>query len=207
MAKADDTTITDWIWLPEALDLAVDALGSVVGAKELLIEWLAAGSLPWDCMQWKALDAEGIAEFEQSLKEAGIVQLPPSGPYYKGDPRFWGSNLLDINWKDNAAESVVDGAYARGIKVPRARLLELLPGESREGEEVRGAGAWIAAEAKRMKNAGEIPPGIRISEFARELERRMLKAADSDKSPRPITWRSINNELRNWGLWPIDLIK
>jgi hypothetical protein len=86
-------------------------------------------------MDWEALDAEGIAEFEQSLREALIVQLPPSGPYYKGDPRFWGSNLLDINWKDNAAESVVDGAYARGIKVPLARLRELLPAGSHENEE------------------------------------------------------------------------
>ena len=43
----------------------------------------------------------------------------------------------------------------------------------REGEEVHGAGAWIAAEAKRMKDANEISPDIRISDFARELEGRM----------------------------------
>ena len=52
MAKADDTSSTIvWIWLREALELAVTALGSVKLAQELLIEWLAAGKLPW------ALDA------------------------------------------------------------------------------------------------------------------------------------------------------
>ena len=83
----------------------------------------------------------------------------------------------------------------------------LLPDESREGEEVRGAGAWIAAEAKRMKDANEIPTDIGISDFARELEGRMRKAATTNKSLRPIKWRSIKNKLREWGLWPVTSIK
>ena len=89
----------------------------------------------------------------------------------------------------------------------REHLLALLPDESREGEEVRGAGAWIAAEARRMKAANEIPPDIGITDFARELESRMRKAAASDKSLRPIRWRSIKNRLPEWGLWPVTSIK
>ena len=69
MAKADDTTSTsDWIWLRDALALAVAAFGSVAGAKEQLTEWLAAGKLPWACTPWKALDAEGIAKLHQSFR-------------------------------------------------------------------------------------------------------------------------------------------
>ena len=68
-----------------------------------------------------------------------------------------------------------------------------------------GAGVWIAAEAKRMKAAGEIPH--RIRSFARELESRMRKAAASDKSLRPIKAKSIENGLREWGLWPIASIE
>ena len=50
MAKAGDTSSTIvWIWLREALALAVTALGSVALANGLLIEWLAAGKLPWSC--------------------------------------------------------------------------------------------------------------------------------------------------------------
>ena len=89
----------------------------------------------------------------------------------------------------------------------REHLLALLPEESREREEVRGAGAWIAAEAKRMKDANEISPDIGISDFARELEGRMQKAAATNKSLRPIKWRSIKNKLREWGLWPVTSIK
>jgi hypothetical protein len=83
----------------------------------------------------------------------------------------------------------------------------LLPDESREGEEVHGAGVWITAEAKRMKEANEIPPDITITDLARVLERRMQKAATTNKSLRPITWRSIKNKLPEWGLWPVTSIK
>ena len=79
---------------------------------------------------WKALDAAGIAEVRQSM---GAVALSPSGPYYEGDPRFWGFDLLEIDWDGNAArESVGDGAQAQGIQVPRADVLQLLPGGPRK---------------------------------------------------------------------------
>jgi len=210
MAKAGDTNNTpDLISLRDALALAFAALESMALAKDRIREWLAAGKLRWTCRKWEALDAEGIAKFEQSLREAGIVQLPPSGPYHNGDPRFWGVDPLEINWEDNSArEAVGEGAYARGIRLSLIDLRALLPDEgTRENEEVRGAGEWIAAEAKRMKDANKIPPDIRISEFARKLERRMQEAATTNKSLRPITWRSIKNGLRTWGVWPIDSIK
>ena len=94
-----------------------------------------------------------------------------------------------------------------GIKVSREHLHALLPGEPREDEEVHGAGVWIAAEAKRMKEANEIPPDIRITDLARDLERRMRRPPTADKSLRPIKWRSIKNKLPEWGLWPVTSIK
>jgi hypothetical protein len=209
MARADDTFSTIvWIWLREALDLAAASLGSMALAKELLIEWLAAEKLPWFCMAWKALDAEGIARLEKQIREARMISfltIPlPSTAYHESEPEFWRAGLR-IDWGDNMArEYAVDGAKALGIKVSREHLLALLPDE---GEEVRGAGAWMAVEAKRMKDANEIPSKIRISEFARELEQRMARAAASDKSVRPIKAKSIENMLRDWGLWPIASIK
>ena len=90
MAKADDTTSTDWIWLGEALALAVRSFGSMAGAKEQLTQWLAAGKLPWDCMGWKALNAEEIAELRQSTQGNELVSLTPSAAYCPGAPQFWG---------------------------------------------------------------------------------------------------------------------
>jgi hypothetical protein len=191
------------------LDLAVAALGSRALAKARLTEWLAAGKLPWSCMSWEGLDAAAIARLRQELRVAGIMSVAPSAPYYNGDPKFWGTSLVEIDWADNAAYEtvfVIDGARARGIKVPRARLLALSRGP-RERKQWRGAGAWIAAEAGRMKAANEIPPDIRITDFARELARRMDKAATSDTSLSPIKSRSIEKKLRDWGLWPITSIK
>ena len=47
------TSTADWLWLRDALDLATAALGSRALAKERLMEWLAAGKLPWSCMSWE----------------------------------------------------------------------------------------------------------------------------------------------------------
>ena len=58
-----------------------------------------------------------------------------------------------------------------------------------------------------MKRDDEIPPGITITVLAQLLERRMKEAATTNKSLRPIKWRSIKNKLPEWGLWPIDSIK
>ena len=71
MAKANDKSSTiDWIWLHDALVLAIARFGSVVLAKERLREWLAAGELPWSCMSWEGLDAEGIARLDR--EEQGV---------------------------------------------------------------------------------------------------------------------------------------
>ena len=89
--------------------------------KGRLTEWLAAGKLPWSCMSWEGLDAAAIARLRQELREAGIMSVAPSAPYYNGDPKFWGTSLVEIDWADNAAYEtvfVIDGARARGIKVP-----------------------------------------------------------------------------------------
>jgi hypothetical protein len=216
MAKPNNTSTTvGWIWLREALARAHARFGSVALAKKRLVEWLAAGELPWSCMSWETLDAETIARLDQDNRDAiagknrgwSILHAIPSGPYREGDPQFWCANLK-IDWKDNGAcEQATGGAKALGIKVSLERLLALLPDESPEREEIHGTGAWIAAEAKRMKDANKIPADIRISEFARKLERNLNKAAKRDDSLRPIKAKSIENGLRDWGVWPVASIK
>ena len=77
MATADDA-LADSIWLRDALALAVAALGSEALAKERLTEWLAAGELPWTCMQWNGLDAEGIAKLKQKSSAGAAYFVPIS---------------------------------------------------------------------------------------------------------------------------------
>ena len=57
-----------------------------------------------------------------------------------------------------------------------------------------------------MKVDGEIPQGIIKAAWARMLAKQMEKAAETDRSIRLMKWQSINNKLRDWGLWPIDKI-
>jgi hypothetical protein len=152
MAKAGNTTSTpDWIWLRDALALAVEHLGSVALAKERLIEWLAAGKLPWACKSWKGLNAEEIAKAEQQLRGGFIAFILPSAAYHEGDPKFW-CVRLQIDWEDNAArEPVTGGAKALGIKVSRERLLGLLLEEPRERVEELGQTKPAERELLRPK--------------------------------------------------------
>ena len=124
MAKADDTTSKiDWIWLREALELAVATLGSVELAEERLMEWLAAGELPWSCMAWKGLSAEEIAREEGEAAAAGLLQKDgagrngavchytvPSAAYCQGDP-----SVLErrgrIDWEENARTNLELAAH------------------------------------------------------------------------------------------------
>jgi len=197
------------MWLRDALEQAGASLGSKALAKDQLIEWLAAGTLPWSCTSWKGLDEEGIArrrrEKERKWKVSGVLLSAPSAGFHAGDPRFFRVRVI-IDWEDNTArEGMRAGAQALGIKVSPTHLLALLPKESHEREQLVGAARWVAAEARRMKAAGEVPD--RISHFALALANRMRKAAATNKSIRPIKSTSIKNRLREWGLWPPKSIK
>jgi hypothetical protein len=133
---------------------------------------------------------------------------------------FWKSGPR-VNFEENSASNkpmvrmfYVDdppepprGCEHFGIWLSRSHVLALLPEVPSENEPVRGAVVWITAEVKRMKKAGEIPDGIGITKFSQELAKRMEKAAATDRSIRPIKARSIENGLREWGLWPITRIK
>jgi hypothetical protein len=71
----------------------------------------------------------------------------------------------------------------------------------------RGNAEWIADEAKRMKRNNEIPADIRILQFAKLLAERLNDAARTDRSLRPMKAKSIENKLRDWGLWPVTSIR
>ena len=152
MAEADDaSSTTDWIWLRKAWDLAVAAFGgSELLAEKRLRGWLGTGDLPWDCADedWKAPDAAQIAELNRILAVPDDSSLVV---YHKGDPRFFADGP-EIDWKNSAAREasfVRVLAQADGVKVPHARLLELLSGGLREREEVPApsATAPVAAPA------------------------------------------------------------
>jgi hypothetical protein len=85
--------------------------------------------------------------------------------------------------------------------------LRKLAEEAHEHEEVRGAAAWIAVAARQMKKDGKIPQNIKITDFAKELERRMKAAAAVERSLRGVKWGYIKNKLPEWGLWPVSSIR
>jgi hypothetical protein len=75
----------------------------------------------------------------------------------KGDPWLFASGSLEIDFADNSAREhwlAPGGAPARGIKVPRARLLELLAGRTRV-DKVLQPKAWLARALNYPKEPNE----------------------------------------------------
>ena len=159
MAKANDKSSTiDWIWLHDALMLAISRFGSELLAKALLTDWLAAGKLPWSCMAWNPLDEEGVAELEDRARDVGMLlrNIPPA--CREGEPEFWRFDHT-IAWEDNiASQNSVVGARALGIKVSREHLLALLPEEPRERVEKPEPEPTRPAEPALLKPAAEPTP-------------------------------------------------
>ena len=124
------TSTSDWVFLRDALDLAAVALGSRALARERLTEWLMAGKLQWSCLSWEGLDGAGIAKLRQELRAAGIMSVAPSAAYYNGDPQFWRSSLVEIDWGSNAAYEAVfvsDGAELGESRCRRRTSLRCCP--------------------------------------------------------------------------------
>ena len=135
--------------------------------------------------------------------------VAPHVAYSDGDPAFWRA-ALEINWGENWAREryVVGGASAHGIKLSLEDVLALLPKALGEPDETTvPSKMWIAREARQMKEAGEIPPEITITDFAKGLERRMKEAVRTGDIDKSVGWRSIKNRLPQWDLWPISSIK
>ena len=196
MAKADGTTSTDRMPLKEAYALLVEVYGSPTPAKGLLLDELFAGRMPWGSLLQKG---EASDDFWKSRPRVNFEENSASNrPYVRAF--YVGGGIID-------PPEPLRGCEHFGIWLSRPHVLALLPEDHpHKNEQVRGAGVWIAAEVKRMKEAGDIPDGIGITEFSRELARRMKKAA-ATSDLRPIKARSIENRLRAWGLWPITRIK
>ena len=194
-----------------------------------------AGSKFTTWMPWReAIDLAGSLDaLRQALAGGRILgryaelRRWPSGVPYSGPGEFkpeWGASAREIDGrlvftKEGRRFITVlgpgplspppppDEVFAIGVELERGPVERLFPAAavSEQPGGYEGAGAWIAAEAKRMR--GEIASDIKITAFARELERRMKEAAKTDKSIRPVKWRYIKNNLRNWGLWPITFSK
>ncbi len=186
MAKANDKSSTiDWIWLHDALILAITRFGSERLAKAMLTNWLAAGKLPWSCMAWHPLDEKGLDELEDRARDVGMLlrDIPP--PCGEGDPEFWRADHM-ISWEDNiAVQHPVVGATALGIKMSGEHFLALLPEEPRDRVEEQGQTkpampellepkAWLAwACEKYPKQQNERP-----TSYVRRLQG-LMKTADN----------------------------
>jgi hypothetical protein len=102
---------------------------------------------------------------------------------------------------DKAIMAVLRSARDRPADVPKTQ-----PDTARNRPTQLDTKTRVADEARRLKAAGEIREGMRITHFAKLLERRMREAAETDTSVRRVSWGYIKNNLPAWGLWPISQI-
>ena len=211
MARAAAKPIT-WILLSEAKARVDKLYQSREFAERRLRQWLLAGKLPWRSEY-----------FEGSKLNSDPGSGDPEFWRYPGssDPEAWNDRTATFNfggrtptisirpnmvitWEESCARR---GSYSfYRIEVSEDDLTKLMPAGDAEGDEA-SAKAWVTAEAKRMKTAGEIPGGItKKADFAKLLEGQIKAAARRGDAVKPVGYRHIANNLKDWGLWPISSI-
>ena len=206
MAKA--AAEPKWTLLSEATARVENFYQSRELAERKLRQRLLAGKLRWrsDCL-------EGLKQsWDPGSGDPEFWLYPGSA-----DPEFWTDlDPVDIDgvvgftkpsmvitWDQSCAQR--HGYVFYRIEVAEDDLIQLMPAGDAEGDEA-GAKAWITAEAKRMKTAGEIPSGIIKTKFAQLLEGQIKAAARRGEVTKPVGYRHIVNKLEDWGLWPISSI-
>ena len=204
--KAGGNTTTTWISLSDARALVIEAYGATQKAETLLKKWLGEERVRWTCKLFEPARVADLAALQRESAAAGIVLTVATVASSNGDPAFWRADL-EIKWAESWARKkyMHGGAGAYTVTVVREDVLAQLPAEPDEPEGMAASWIWLAAEASQMRAAKKIP--ALKSEFARELAKRMLRAAIADHSLRPIQWESIRNDLSKYDLWPPDLIK
>jgi hypothetical protein len=204
VAQAGNKTIT-WILLAEAARLIASAYGySLKRAEQDLVQWLGDSQNPirWkgELRGWK-LDSdpgEGSAEFWQG---GPGVQL--KGPLSENMARrttgaFMGRHVVRPGGRLLRPRPASNYGFDR-IQVAREDVIARLPTDDLAEPVARTVKDQVIAAAVQMKTKGDIPEGITKTDFARELARRIGQ---------PANHLYIRNQLeKNWGLWPVDLIK
>jgi len=202
--KPSSDATTTWISLSDAKKLVVMAHdGAEQLAERRLVKWLGESKVRWRCKLF-----EGPSTSQRKAAEAAAAGVDyGSAPVIacsEGDAAFW-HTAIKINWQENSA---IGGACAYGIRVAHEDVLALLPEEPGERKEATATSkGWIVEEARRMKWAGEIPDGIRKTDFAKLLEKQMNKAVNAGRAKKSVSWRHIKNHLKAWDRWPISSIK
>jgi hypothetical protein len=87
------------------------------------------------------------------------------------------------------------------LNAPKQCTAKPLPTKPAPGKRLPSK-EWIMGEVERMRARGEKIPST-ITEFSRELRRRMLAASKIDDRVRPLKTRTIENRLRDWELCPV----
>jgi hypothetical protein len=192
MAKAVGYASTR-LSLGDARKLLADGWGSEQLAEELL-DGALRGGMAWDCKLTRG------KIWDLSLKR----ELPaPSS----GGPEFWRYST-EINWAESWARiKYLPGSYtAYGITLSRADVIALLPSDhaasplsALEAAANVSPKVWITDEFAQMKETGELPANI--TDCAQVLHDRMREAQKKIPKLRVLKPRTIENGLRNWGLW------
>lgn len=170
---------------------AANAFNKMVGsghasefAERMILQGLQSEQIRWRCRHWKGpQNLNGRPEFwrdERLNREASLVQQ---------------LRYVAIDWSKDFADRVDPDCAAYGIKVASDGLAKLLPAADVGGDDTYDR---VAVEVRRMKEAGELDPSMRITAFARKIESGI---------GRIVGWQYIKNSLPGWGFWPISSIK
>jgi hypothetical protein len=100
------------------------------------------------------------------------------------------------NWHDKATGAITD---FRGIRGRLTAVERQWPPATAQSTQ-----RWVMAELQRMRNDGEVQPGIKRAALARKLKPRLDAAAKAGLVEHTMKQKPLEQALKHWGFWPVE---
>ena len=178
------------LWLSEAKALLAEGYGGASGLAEKLLREEGAGRrLPWGYLR-----KNGDAADDDFWRYARID--------FKENSAHAGPRVFSAGPGVGRADGPRHTEYL-GIWVSRAHVLALLP----KSAAASPSAEWAFATTRRLRADSKIREGINQAELARLLEAESEKAVKAGQLNRALKATYLENQLRNWGIWPLNSFK
>jgi hypothetical protein len=151
----------------------------------------------------KHTPADGRTVGELSEAELNEILQRSFQEDFRNHPERWAAARAEAAEQAKASKRIARAIAIRDGLIAPPWVNKLVSQLKAPAPKARGTAAWLQAEIARMKSAGELRENLRLTDLAKQLEKRLKTAAAADECLRAVGWRHIKNTLPDLGLWPI----
>jgi hypothetical protein len=142
-----------------------------------------------------------LYELQNGLPFRTVPPLPPGVSIDWHNPNV--THGLNVETGDLKLILGVSGGPGLGFDTLTVSIEVMPPPDADPLSSVR----WAIDTTRNLRAENKIPKGVRKADLARLLEAEAQKAVRGGKLQRALMASYLENQLENWGIWPLDDFK